>query len=54
MRVAVMCEKCAELDRRIRLLSKMMEFLIDPQAIAQSEEMVAELQRQKAALHHFE
>jgi hypothetical protein len=46
-----MCEKCAELDRRIGHLKSMIEHLADQKAVAAANRLIEEMEAEKAALH---
>jgi hypothetical protein len=46
-----MCNKCADLDRLSCHLRKMIQTLADPRLVAAAEQMIAEMETQKAALH---
>jgi hypothetical protein len=46
-----MCEKCAELDRRIDHLRSMVEKLADPQTLAAANKLIEEMESEKAQLH---
>jgi hypothetical protein len=47
----VMCEKCAELDRRISLLRAMMENMSDPSTVESANKLIHEMEAQKAGFH---
>jgi hypothetical protein len=48
---ADMCEKCAELDRRIGYLKKMIERLEDPEAVEAAVKLIEQMEATKATLH---
>jgi hypothetical protein len=48
---SAMCEKCAELDRRIGHLKKMAEHLTDEQTIGAANSLVEEMEAEKVRLH---
>ena len=50
--IAVMCEKCAELDKSIERLRRLVEQLSDPGTITSAKQMIEEMEVEKAALHH--
>ena len=51
MPMTAMCERCAELDHRIKLLLTMVKNLADPQTTEQANKVIEDMQRQKKALH---
>ena len=46
-----MCWKCAELDRRIDHLRRMVEQLYDPPTTEAANQMIEEMEAEKAKLH---
>jgi hypothetical protein len=46
--VGAMCEKCAELDRKIVHLRRMVEQLADPRTINAAKNMIKEMEAEKA------
>jgi hypothetical protein len=46
-----MCEKCAELDRKIELLRRMIENLVDPETIRAARDLTKIMEAEKARLH---
>ena len=44
MRGASMCEKCDEIDRRVGLLRKMMEQLVDPGTLEAATNLIEEME----------
>jgi hypothetical protein len=46
-----MCDKCADLDKLIGHLRRMIEHLVAPQLVAAVKEMIEEMEAQKAQLH---
>jgi hypothetical protein len=51
MRVAGMCSKCAELDRKIGHLRWIIEQLADPSTIKAASELIKEMEAEKARYH---
>jgi hypothetical protein len=49
-----MCEKCAELDRRIDHLRRMIEQLQDLQTMDAANQLIEEMEAKKAKLHPVE
>jgi hypothetical protein len=48
---AIMCWKCAELDRRIDHLRRMVEQVSDTMTIEAAKQMVEKMEAEKAKLH---
>ena len=46
-----MCDKCAEFDRRIGYLKKMIEQLEDPRAMEAANKLIEQMEAAKATLH---
>jgi hypothetical protein len=46
-----MCEKCAEIDKRIERFQRIVDRFTDPQMVEALTSTIAELEAQKAALH---
>ena len=46
-----MCEKCDEIDKRIERYRQVERTILDQVTVDRAQEMVAELEAQKAALH---
>jgi hypothetical protein len=51
MRLMAMCEKCAELDKSILHLRRMIEQLGDHQTLAAANTLIKEMEAEKATLH---
>ena len=49
-----MCDKCAELDKKIDHYRRMLLSIGDQVTVERIEALIADLQAQKAALHHPE
>jgi len=47
-----MCETCAELDKSIERLRRLVEQLSDPRTITAAKQMIEEMEVEKVALHH--
>jgi hypothetical protein len=46
-----MCDKCAELDRRISLLKTMIENMADPSSVEAADRLIREMEAKKAEYH---
>jgi len=46
-----MCDKCAELDRRIGHLRKMIELLEDPGTVEAANKLIEQMEATKATFH---
>jgi hypothetical protein len=46
-----MCDRCAELDRRIGHLNRMVEQLRDPRTTDAANKMIEEMEAEKGKLH---
>ena len=46
-----MCEKCAEIDRRIGHMKSMIEHFADQQTVAAANALIEEMKAEKAKLH---
>ena len=46
-----MCDKCAELDKKIAHFKDLASRLVDPQTVEGANKLIKEMQAQKAALH---
>jgi hypothetical protein len=51
MRVAGMCTKCAELDRKIEHLRWMIGQMLDPQTIKAAKDLIKIMEAEKARYH---